>query len=67
MDRQLSTANPADGRIVGPGDSHTQTVQTLKNIDAIFRAAGVATSHVVPTRIFVTNIGQWGKTEAALP
>jgi len=65
MDRQLSTANPADGRIVGPGDSHTQTVQALKNIDAVFRAAGVATSHVVSTRIFVTNIGQWGETKAA--
>ena len=67
MDRQLSTATGADDRIAGPGTPHAQTAQAFKNIDAIFRAAGVATSHVVPTRIFVTNIGQWGKTEAALP
>ncbi len=54
-----TTATDAEGRLVGAGDAHAQTVQILANIEAALAAAGARMEHVVRTRIYVTDIGAW--------
>ena len=54
-----TTATAEDGSIVGAGDAYAQTVQALRNIEAVLKRAGAAMSHVVRTRMFVTDISRW--------
>jgi enamine deaminase RidA (YjgF/YER057c/UK114 family) len=54
-----TTATDEAGEIVGVGDPGRQAEQALANIAAALAKAGASLEHVVRTRIYVVDIGQW--------
>ena len=50
-----------DGKTVGIGDIEVQTRHCLEIIKKALEDAGSGMHHVIRTRIFLTNIGDWKK------
>ncbi|HSQ18915.1 MAG TPA: RidA family protein [Blastocatellia bacterium] len=54
-----TTALGEDGEIVGIDDAYGQAKQCLLNIEKALKRLGADLSHVVRTRMFVTDISRW--------
>lgn len=54
-----TTATDSTGSVVGIGDPGAQMRQCLRNVVAALAALGAEPRHVVRTRIYVVDIGQW--------
>ena len=54
-----TTASDENGDLVGVGDVQAQTIQCLKNIQAVLEEAGAEMADVVRTRMYVINIADW--------
>ncbi len=48
-----------EGKIVAPGNAYKQTRRCLEIIDKALKELGATLSHVVRTRMFVTDISLW--------
>jgi len=53
-----TTATTPEG-VVGIDDPYQQTMQALKTIELALEEAGARLTHVVRTRIYVTDISRW--------
>ena len=56
-----TTATDKEGKIVGVGNPYLQTIQIVKNIEIALQAVSSSLKDVVRTRIYVTDISNWGK------
>lgn len=54
-----TTAADASGTIQHPGQPYEQTVYILRKIEAALAAVNAQLSHVVRTRVYLTNMNDW--------
>ncbi len=54
-----TTAVDASGALVGPGDGYVQAAFILQKIGRALEEAGASFSHVIRTRMFVTDISRF--------
>lgn len=54
-----TTAVDASGALVGPGDAYAQAAFILQKIGRALEEAGASFSHVIRTRMFVTDISRF--------
>ncbi|MGH2686429.1 MAG: RidA family protein [Actinomycetota bacterium] len=58
-------AQGPDGAIVGEGDVATQTRQTLRNVEAVLRAAGANLQDVVSTTVYLSSFDGYREYDRA--
>jgi 2-iminobutanoate/2-iminopropanoate deaminase len=51
--------DPSSGAMVGGDDVEAQTVQVMKNLDAVLKAADSSFAQVVKATIFLTDLGDF--------
>jgi 2-iminobutanoate/2-iminopropanoate deaminase len=56
--------DPATGQLAG-NDCETQTVQCLKNVEAILKAAGSSLQHVLRCGVFLVDMGEFSMMNAS--
>ena len=56
-----TTAIDGNGALIGIDDPYAQTLQCLRNIEAVLQRAGATLHDVVRTRVYVTDIDDWEK------
>ena len=54
-----TTATNEDGEVIGVNNPYLQTRQAIQNIDKAISQVGGNLTHLVRTRIYVTDISHW--------
>jgi len=61
----VGPSDPETKQLVAPGDIAAQTIQTLKNLEAILQKAGTSLAHAVRVGAFIDDISKWGEFNEA--